>query len=421
MGGAKREWEEAQDRGWYSSENFVCAECVDDPFLKALIQENVEHDTCDYCEQVGKNIAAPMDILLECLADTLHYHFADPNNSGVSYVSAEGGWQANTVNTDEALLGINFSTESEKLFDDVTDAFTEDTWVEATAGHWLRSPLNKVYMQSWQSFANTVKHESRYFFGSARVTTPDPDFDDPADDSPPDILAELNKLARASLVQKLDAGITFHRARLRAKGSAWPLDAAQLGAPPKECSSAGRMNPAGISYLYLAFDEATALAEVVDPAPADYAVGTFTTTRSLTVLNLADLPRVPSIFDPNQRDERELILFLRGFTRAISRPVKKDGREHVNYVPSQVVSEYFRLIYETHPASADAPAGALDGIVYQSAARPGSRNLVLFPTGSRYQHGFDQAAFVGAAVRRITNVSEVRPEPADTWLVTDDD
>ena len=57
----------------------------------------------------------------------------------------------------------------------------------------------------------------------------------------------------------------------------------------------------------------------------------------------------------------------------ICQPVQKDGREHINYVPSQVVSEYFAQVFKT-------PEGKmLDGIVYPSAVALGSVNLALFP------------------------------------------
>lgn len=72
------------------------------------------------------------------------------------------------------------------------------------------------------------------------------------------------------------------------------------------------------------------------------------------------------------REWRGAILFLREFVKSISAPVVHDGGEHVEYVPTQVLTEYFRK-------HVSAPDGSpLDGIVYPSARRRGGRSLVVF-------------------------------------------
>jgi len=76
------------------------------------------------------------------------------------------------------------------------------------------------------------------------------------------------------------------------------------------------------------------------------------------------------------------LLFIENFVTSISTPVKKDGSEHVEYVPSQVVSEYFAKVFR------DALGEQIDGIVFPSAVRPGGRNVVLFPPIDPV-HGFD--------------------------------
>lgn len=67
------------------------------------------------------------------------------------------------------------------------------------------------------------------------------------------------------------------------------------------------------------------------------------------------------------------MLFLLDFANKISERVEKDGREHIDYVPSQVVCEYFAKIFQPND---DSP---LDGMAYESAARHGGTNIVLFP------------------------------------------
>ena len=239
----------------------------------------------------------------------------------------------------------------------------------------------------WNSFVNIIKHEVRFFFHRAPSAKPD----HPWEPDPRRILRTIGDLAkRMTLVRQVSAGLPLFRVRAREEGATWEIDADQMGAPPAELARAGRMNPAGISYLYLAFEQETALAEVLSGPPCAVAIAQFTTQRELHVLDLTNLPEEPSIFDESRRDEREALLFLERFVDAISQPVRKDGGEHIGYVPSQVVCEYFALVFQVPHHR------ALDGIVYPSAVRPGGRNLVLFPTARGFGRDFDQVAYQDA-------------------------
>ena len=147
-----------------------------------------------------------------------------------------------------------------------------------------------------------------------------------------------------------------------------------MGPPPSHLARAGRMNPAGISYFYLALEKETALAEVVSGSPCSAAIARFDISRDLRVLDLTNIPTLPSIFDYSRRKEREGLIFLHKFVNEITKPVRKDGHEHIEYVPSQVVSEYFALVFQINEGQ------HLDGILYPSAVRKNGRNLVLFPS-----------------------------------------
>jgi hypothetical protein len=85
------------------------------------------------------------------------------------------------------------------------------------------------------------------------------------------------------------------------------------------------------------------------------------------MVNLAALPPVPSVFDPEQRKYYHDLVFLHGFTRDLSASVVLDGREHIEYVPTQVVTEYMRWL----------PDVAIDGILFTSAQNGGT-SCVIF-------------------------------------------
>ena len=89
----------------------------------------------------------------------------------------------------------------------------------------------------------------------------------------------------------------------------------------------------------------TALAETADE-PGTFAVGEFVTERAALILDLTRLPKIPSAFaelpDAYEYDRRPRLNFLHHVSREISKPIARDDRVHVEYVPTQVVTEYVR-------------------------------------------------------------------------------
>ena len=79
--------------------------------------------------------------------------------------------------------------------------------------------------------------------------------------------------------------------------------------------------------------------------------------------------------------------FLYAFRDEISKTVAHDGSEHVEYVPTQVVSEYFAQAF-TFGAGEQ-----VDGLVYPSAVEDGGKNLVVFPRRGRGTSGLQDLPF----------------------------
>jgi len=135
------------------------------------------------------------------------------------------------------------------------------------------------------------------------------------------------------------------------------------------------MSAAGISVFYAGMDPATAKAETIANLPATeqrvLTGATWTNTRPLNILDLTKLPPIPSFY-ARVRYDRDHLIFLREFVSSITQPVEHDGREPTEYVPSQIVTEYFRHRYRTHDNA------GLDGIIYPSARHKRGRSIVIF-------------------------------------------
>jgi hypothetical protein len=104
-------------------------------------------------------------------------------------------------------------------------------------------------------------------------------------------------------------------------------------------------------------------------------VGEFTNDRELLILDLTRLPEVPSVFaelpDSLEYDPRPQLNFLHNTSREISRPIARDDRVHVEYVPTQVVTEYVCTVVRIDRRK-------IDGIRYSSSRRHAATALVLF-------------------------------------------
>lgn len=135
------------------------------------------------------------------------------------------------------------------------------------------------------------------------------------------------------------------------------------------------MSPAGIPMFYGTLEKKTALAEIRDPKkknPAMVSLATFITLDDVKVLDLTNVPPTPSIFDETMRHLKLPLSFLNAFLADFIKPITKDGREHIEYVPTQVVTEYFRHVF------IDEGGEPLQGILYPSSQSSMGKACVFF-------------------------------------------
>lgn len=123
--------------------------------------------------------------------------------------------------------------------------------------------------------------------------------------------------------------------------------------------------------FYASDDAETALRETARKS-GTFALGRFETKRSAKILDLTQLPPVPSLFDLNNAQDRPQLIFLHSFARDVSKPVAHDDRIHVEYVPTQVVTEYFRSVFKT------ADGARVAGVRYSNSQHLGHASIVLF-------------------------------------------
>ena len=77
-------------------------------------------------------------------------------------------------------------------------------------------------------------------------------------------------------------------------------------------------------------------------------------------MDFTKLKEIPSLFDLKNRDKRTVSKFLRGFIRDLSVPVKPDDSVHIEYIPTQVVTEFIKVILGREKN--------VNGIIYNSVS-----------------------------------------------------
>ena len=359
----------------------VCSRCINERSLANYIEANATEDECSYCSyrRAASEWPRAMDLdeLLAHIRERLEMWYEDAANS-VGYATSEGGYLLPTMDAYELLWDAcpDWDPRSEQLRDDIAAEFMETPWVH----QYPYSPTEEeVWSWSWSEFVHLVKHRVRYlqFPPEMRVRGKHS-----GTKAPSKMLGQLGKLFLDSdLLSTLGAGTELFRVRIHEPGQAPPSTLAHFGPPPIDAARfANRMSPAGVSMFYAAFDEGTALDETYDRSdcrPAEASVAVFKTIRDLNLLDLVNLPAIPSIFDDDAANlKRAPLSFLHAFNRDFTHPVVKDGREHVEYVPSQVVTEFVRYRLR------EKAGVKVDGIRYLSARRDGGIGCVLF-----YAHG----------------------------------
>jgi RES domain-containing protein len=167
----------------------------------------------------------------------------------------------------------------------------------------------------------------------------------------------------------------FYRARIgeyRFKKTPWPnkfadmyphpLNTQQMKAAPARFLSEGRINPAGISYLYLTNKIETAILESKPWIGCYVTVARFALRRSCKVIDMTHELKKPEKRGGGWRSYEESIWF--SMSVSFSDPVDPTQKS-LDYLPTQFVAEHFRHL-------------GYDGILYKSAVKSHGLNLVLF-------------------------------------------
>ena len=238
---------------------------------------------------------------------------------------------------------------SDRVDDEHAEEILTSIW-PGYVGEYLRhgSNLWRQVRDEWESLKKSLMHDWRFFHNGKLVG-----------EGVERLLDPWVEVLASSLASR-----SWRRARIQQSRDD-PFAQNAMGAPPPDKARAGRANPPGISHLYVASDETTAVAEVrAEP-------GEWVTVATVEIppvsLRVLDLTRDVRVVDPFVHEDLHQALVLREllqiFSYELSRPVRPTDHE-IDYVGTQFISEYFRN-------------QGFSGIVYPSALASGT-NAVFF-------------------------------------------
>jgi hypothetical protein len=348
-------------------ESIVCSECFQDEYLKTYVVSNTspepEEKICSYCGRKSFKWVELYNIA-EYIKDCIEIIYDDINNLDLPIEMLkeedEDGFSVERFTTEELICNYEITSNSE-LFGDLLEEIGEDmVWSYKNI---FEPSENYYYQKNWELFKQSIMSECRYFYFHKDYS---------GDGSILSIISDF--IIHFNLVEEHE-NIEMFRARKNGSIEKYYTTAEELG-PPKDnlCKNHNRMSAAGIPIFYGALDAETAIKEIYIYAKeiSFISVGKFLPSKKIRLINFEKMPKKISIFDEDNKKYFNFLSFMRGFVEEISQPVKKDGEEHLEYVPTQVIAEYFRYIFK------DNDKKRIDGIIYKSSINPSSNCCAIF-------------------------------------------
>ena len=332
------EWQ----RGWHSSDKFICVHCIGDDYLRDIVSRAVtENEECSFC---GGAPAAEFDVFMEAFMVGVNNSFKQADDAGMPW---EGGYVFETFEQDEVLDRFGWVAaggHDVAVVDEIRGRLAEKTYASRW---WIETEPDEAFSTAWKDFREQILHRTRFVFW-ARKDTEGPYLGAGGVSVTKVLEAIGNLLASFDLITTLPVGTVTYRARGHARqedSRGW--GATQVGTNlPKNTTSSSRMSPAGIPLFYGADDVETALAEVAHADDREFfTVGKFVTTEPVTVIDLTYVPPVPSIFDPVLGGAQGELSFLNELVDELRQPIDT-ARSNLDYVPTQVFCEYFLHVFD---------------------------------------------------------------------------
>ena len=360
--------------------DYVCHDCIGDPFLAETVRAEGTRVACSYCDAVGE--ALPLGDLAQRIHEVLQDHFELTPNQAIDLeymLVREGlswwerpGYPVADVMTDITGLSEEIVTDVMRLLsshygyravkDGGENPYDSDAYYEE------RGPEDWDFRETWETFRDEIRFRKRFFstYAEDALTHIFGDLGTHKSFHSKPVIREISPDDRNCYIWR---GRTAQSPKELEEILKSP--ARKIGPPPPRFAKGGRMNASGIPVFYGAMERDTCIAEIRAPVGSQVVGAKFELLRPVKLLDLDVLMEIyveVSHFDPDYFTHTGRAAFLRSLAHEICRPVMPQD-EASEYLPSQAVAEYLANKLDT----------PLDGIIFHSSQTGGGgRNVVLF-------------------------------------------
>lgn len=320
---------------------YCCDQCFQDIELRGVVysQQPVTIGTCDYCHAENATLCESTE-LAELFMQLVPLFTPAPGTPGARLLGEElqHRWQLFNIDDVAARTTLLQAILANDLPAD-DPVFTQPVVLAPIVGE----DAGAMQEVLWEEFASEIKYGNRFFLQH------------------PIELSLLDNLLPV-LEKEYPVDTIFYRGRV---GQQAGFQIGQMGKPPAKLASAGRANPQGIPYLYVAKSLATTVYESRCTYLDFLSVGEFRVAEPIRVISLQGIARI-SPFRWGSRLEYYLVYekYLAKLESELSRPLRRFDNE-LDYLPSEYLCEYFK-------------SRGYDGIEYGSALHAGGVNLAIF-------------------------------------------
>ncbi|MFD1615338.1 RES family NAD+ phosphorylase [Gelatiniphilus marinus] len=313
-----------------------CVNCFTSDYLISIINADDRVGNCNFCNSVDVSIFKASK-LVDFFRNFLSLYTVDSYSNFDLAQSLKNDFNLITdkVTNSKELFQAIFTDEMEEFEDLFNNNVSSEIINEEVKIHNI-----------WNDFKKEIKFSNRYFASNS-------------------INFEILKsILYSSLTKKVYQGEFYFRSRISDKKG---FIKENMGNPPlPELASAGRANPRGISYLYIADSIETALYETRSTIFDYVTIGKFIVKEEIEVISFRNIATDPIYWSEREdiKNYIEYLPFIYTLQKELSLPIRKKDKS-LDYIPSQYICEYIKSL-------------GFDGVEYQSSLYSSGYNLAIF-------------------------------------------
>ena len=332
-----------------------CVRCFTDPEIIGIIKSQKTKGNCDFCGHNGDYVysldteTTLSDMFGELLdiytiASSLPNTFPKENTDLLKNI-LHNRWPIFNVEPD-CIYKLITNICHEKYVDQ-PELFDNPVGILESQDKDYLDSFSIIRNHHWNDFVEAIKWENRFH----------------ADYINKDVLGLFIRSVR----KPYKAGKTFYRARVCSSEAGFGKS--KMGAPPANLAKAGRVNPEGISVLYLADSVKTTLHEIRAGIFDYVTVGNFKLKKDIEIIDFANLDNVSPFYAHNQTGIEYTqhainIEHLKLISSEIAKPLRRQDSA-LDYLPTQYISDYIK-------------SRRFDGVEYVSTMCKEGFNLAVF-------------------------------------------